>query len=105
GKTKKSKSKGRPIVGQIFKQMAHGLLNSKHIGWGAFARRLRGRKGPAIAIKATARKLAAQYWRLIVKGTEFVEKGLAAYELIVNQQKKKRLQKLALELNMTLAPA
>ncbi|SIS06702.1 hypothetical protein SAMN05421821_12934, partial [Mucilaginibacter lappiensis] len=102
---KKSKSKGRPIVGQIFKQMAHGLLNSKHIGWGAFARRLRGRKGPAIAIKATARKLAAQYWRLIVKGTEFVEKGLAAYELIVNQQKKKRLQKLALELNMTLAPA
>jgi hypothetical protein len=45
GKKNKSKSKGKPTVGQIFKQMAHGLLNSKYIGWGSFARRLRGRKG------------------------------------------------------------
>jgi transposase len=104
GKKNKSKSKGKPTVGQIFKQMAHGLLNSKYIGWGAFARRLRGRKGPAVAIKATARKLAAQYWRLIVKGAEFVEKGLQAYELILNQQKQRRLEKLALELNMSLVP-
>ena len=105
GKKNKSKSKGKPTVGQIFKQMAHGLLNSKYIGWGAFARRLRGRKGQAIAIKATARKLAAQYWRLIVKGTEFVEKGLQAYENILKEQKKRRLEKLALELNMELVPA
>jgi transposase len=105
GKKNKSKSKGKPTVGQIFKQMAHGLLNSKYIGWGAFARRLRGRKGPAIAIKATARKLAAQYWRLIVKGTEFVEKGLQAYENILKEQKQRRLEKLAIELNMELVPA
>jgi len=105
GKTKKSKSKGKPTVGQIFKQMAHGLLNSKYIGWGAFARRLRGRKGPAVAIKATARKLAAQYWRLIVKGAEFVEKGMQSYEAILIQQKKRRLEKLALDLNMCLIPA
>lgn len=105
GKKNKSKSKGKPTVGQIFKQMAHGLLNSKYIGWGAFARRLRGRKGPAIAIKATARKLAAQYWRLIVKGTEFVEKGLQVYENILKEQKQRRLERLALELNMELVPA
>jgi transposase len=105
GKKNKSKSKGKPTVGQIFKQMAHGLLNSKYIGWGAFARRLRGRKGPAIAIKATARKLAAQYWRLIVKGADFVEKGLEVYEAILKEQKKRRLEKLALELNMELVPA
>lgn len=105
GKKNKSKSKGKPTVGQIFKQMAHGLLNSKYIGWGAFARRLRGRKGPAIAIKATARKMAAQYWRLIVKGSDFVEKGMEAYENILKQQKKRRLEKLALELNMELVPA
>ena len=72
---------------------------------GAFARRLRGRKGPAIAIKATARKLAAQYWRLIVKGTDFVEKGMQAYENSLKQQKKRHLEKLALELNMNLVPA
>jgi transposase len=105
GKTKKSKSKGKPTVGQIFKQIAHGLLNSKYIGLGAFARRLRGRKGPAIAIKATARKLAVQYWRLMVKGAEFIEKGLEAYEDILKDQKQRRLVKLALELNMNLVPA
>jgi transposase len=105
GKKNKSKSKGKPTVGQIFKQMAHGLLNSKYIGWGSFARRLRGRKGPAVAIKATARKLAAQYWRLIVKGADFVEKGLHAYENILKEQKQRRLEKLALELNMELIPA
>ena len=105
GKKNKSKSKGKPAVGQIFKQMAHGLLNSKYIAWGEFARRLRGRKGPAVAIKATARKLAAQYWRLIVKGTEFVEKGLEAYQKILIQHKKRRLERLALELNIGLVPA
>lgn len=105
GKKNKSKSKGKPTVGQIFKQMAHGLLNSKYIGWGSFARRLRGRKGPAIAIKATARKLAAQYWRLIVKGTDFVEQGLQAYENIIKEQKQRRLEKLAFELNMQIVPA
>ncbi|MGF7075470.1 ADP-heptose:LPS heptosyltransferase, partial [Mucilaginibacter sp. 3215] len=96
---------GKPAVGQIFKQMAHGLLNSKYIGWGSFARRLRSRKGPAIAIKATARKLAAQYWRLIVKGADFVEKGLQAYENIIKEQKQRRLEKLAFELNRELVPA
>lgn len=105
GKKNKNKSKGKPTVGQIFKQMAHGLLNSKYIGWGEFARRLRGRKGPAIAIKATARKLAAQYWRLMVKGAAFVERGIDAYKNIIIQQKKRRLEKLALELNMELVPA
>jgi hypothetical protein len=105
GKKNKSKSKGKPTVGQIFKQMAHGLLNSKYIGWGAFARRLRGRKGPAIAIKATARKLAVQYWRLIVKGSDCVEKGLEAYQTILKEQKQRRLEKLAFELNMELVPA
>jgi transposase len=104
GKRNKSKSKGKPTVGRIFKEMAHGLLNSKYIGWGGFARRLRGRKGPAIAIKATARKLAVQYWRLMVKGTDFLEKGLEAYELILKQQRQKQLQKLALELKVQLVP-
>lgn len=104
GKRTRSKSQGKPTVGQIFKEMAHGLLNSKYIGWGGFARRLRARKGPAIAIKATARKLAAQYWRLMVKGTAFVENGLQSYELIIKQQKQKYLQKLALEMNVQLIP-
>ncbi len=104
GKRHKSKSKGKPTVGQIFKAMAHGLLNSKYIGLGAFAKRLRGRKGPSIAIKATARKLAVQYWRLMVKGTDYVEKGIENYELMLKQQRHRWLQRLAVELNIGLVP-
>lgn len=102
GKRNRSKSKGKPSVGQIFKEMAHSLLNSKYIGLGAFAKRIKGRKGPAVAIKATARKLALQYWRMMVKGIDYVEKGIENYELMLKQQKKRLLQRLALELNVDL---
>lgn len=104
GKRNKSKSKGKPAAGQLFKEMAHGLLNSKYIGLGAFAKRLRGRKGPAIAIKATARKIAVQYWRLMVKGAQYVEKGIENYESVLNQQRHRLLKKLAMELNVGLIP-
>jgi hypothetical protein len=102
GKKKKNIRKGRPKAGQIFRQIAQSLLNSKKIALGAFGRRLRARKGPAIAIKAMARKLAAQYWRLMVKGSEFVERGVAQYEQILNEQKQKYLTRLAKELNFDI---
>jgi transposase len=102
GKRKRSKKKGNPTVGQIFKKIAQSLLASKYIGWGAFARRLRGRKGAAIAVKATARKLAVQYWRLMVKGADFVEQGIKGYEMQLKKYKEKQLNKLALELNMAV---
>lgn len=104
GKKRRNKRKGRPEAGQIFRQMAQSLLNSKSIAFGAFARRLRGRKGPAIAVKAVARKLAAQYWRLMMKGTEFVEKGVTAYEEILRRQKQKYLEKLAQEFKVEVVP-
>lgn len=102
GKKQKNKRKGRPVAGQIFRKIAQSLLQSKKISFGAFGRRLRGRKGPQIAIKAIARKLAIQYWRLMVKGRAFVEEGVAKYEAILRQQKEKYLHKLALELNIEL---
>ena len=104
GKRKKNKSKGKPTVGQMFKEMAHGLLNSKYIGLGAFAKRIRGRKGPAIAIKATARKLAIQYWRLMVKGADFVEKGVEMYQQMLKENRNRQLRKLATEFNVELVP-
>jgi hypothetical protein len=102
GKKKKNVRKGRPKAGQIFRQIAQSLLNSKKIALGAFGRRIRARKGPGIAIKATARKLAVQYWRLMVKGQDFVEKGVEKYEEILLLQKQKSLKRLAKELNMEL---
>lgn len=104
GKQKKNVRKARPKAGEIFRQIAQSLLQSKHIALGSFARRLKGRKGPAVAIKATARKLAAQYWRLMVKGSEFVEKGTAFYQQQLLLQKHNYLQKLAKELNVELKP-
>lgn len=101
-RSRKVKRKGKPLTGQIFRIIAQSLLQSKKIAIGEFGRRLRARKGPMIAIKAMANKLAAQYWRLMVKGTTYVEHGVQAYETQLKRQKEKYLNKLALEFDMKL---
>gem|GEM_PF-3328593 len=68
---------------------------------GEFGRRNRARKGSRVAIKAVARKLAEQYWSLMVKGKEFVEYGVNKYQERLLQQKRKYLQRLTLELAKT----
>lgn len=104
GKMKKNKRKsGRPKAGQIFREIAQSLLSSKRIALGAFGRRLRSRKGSPIAIKAVARKLAIMYWRIMVKGTDFVEKGIQNYEAQITAQKQRSFFRLAKELKMQIA--
>lgn len=101
GKMKKNKRKaGHPKAGQIFRQIAQSLLSSKYIALGAFGRKLRARKGPSIAIKAMARKIAVLYWRIMVKGLEYVENGINKYEEILLTQKHTSLLRLAKELNV-----
>jgi transposase len=99
-KRKSARKKGKPMAGQIFRQIAQGLLNSKHIALGAFGRRIRARKGPSIAIKAMARKLAAIYWRIMVHGLEYAENGVKKYEEQMLKQKMKSFIRLANELEM-----
>lgn len=41
----------------------------------------------------------------MVKGNDFVERGVDAYMLLIKQQKEKALKKIALELNMIITPA
>jgi transposase len=104
GKMGKNKRKaGRPKAGQIFRQIAQSLLTSKHIALGAFGRKLRSRKGPSIAIKALARKIAALYWRVMVKGLAFVENGICKYEEQLLAQRHKTLIRLANELNVQVS--
>lgn len=104
GKTKKNKRKaGRPKAGQIFRQIAQSLITSKHIALGAFGRKLRARKGPSIAIKSMARKLAVLYWRVMVKGLEYVENGIHKYEEQLLAQRHKTLMRLATELNAQIS--
>ncbi len=104
GKMRRSKKKnGKPKAGQIFRTIAQSLLNSKKIALGAFGRRLKSRKGAPVAIKAVARKLAAWYWRIMVKGMDFVEKGVLKYEQQLLAQKQRSLKRLAKELKMQVA--
>ncbi len=103
GKMKRSKRKrGKPKAGQIFRQIAQSLITSKKIALGAFGRRLRAKKGPGIAIKAMARKLAELYWRVMVKGIEYTEYGINKYEQQLLVRKRKSVERLAKELNLQL---
>ncbi len=97
---KRSKRKSVNRAGQIFKQAAQTLLLSKNPGLGAFARRLKARKGAAIAIKATARKLAEAYYRIFSEGMEYVEEGVAKYQEKLKQQQIRYIIKKASELNL-----
>lgn len=99
---KRSKKRTISRGGLIFKQAAQSLLVSKQPGLGAFARRLKSRKGSGIAIKATARKIAEQYYRLFTKGYEYIEEGVKIYEEKLRQQQIKFLSKKANELNLLL---
>ncbi len=104
GKNKKrAKKKGRPAAGQIFRLIAQSLITSKYLAIGAYGRRLRAKKGAAIAIKAMARKLAEIYWRVMVKGVEYAEIGVKKYEQQLKDQKIKTLNRLAAELNVQIA--
>lgn len=99
-KRRNKKKKGSPKAGQIFRTIAQGLINSKKIAIGAFGRKLRARKGPAIAIKAMARKIAELYWKVINKGIEYAEAGIKKYEDQIVKNKQKSLRRLAKELNL-----
>ncbi len=103
GKTNKSRNKKyRPKAGQIFRQIAQSLIESKKIALGAFGRKLKAKRGPGIAVKATARKLAVTYYRLMVHGGDFVEKGIKQYQEQVQMQKERWIHKSAKELGYQL---
>lgn len=90
--------------GRLFCMVAQSLVRSKDIALGGFYRRLAARRGGLIATKALARKLAAWFWRKLVKGDDYVEKGLARYEEQVRKTKEYALKKLAKELGRHIMP-
>jgi transposase len=99
---KRSRKKVSTKTGQIFRKTAQSLIQSKHIALGAFARRIRAKRGPMIAIKATARKLAVMFYNLMTKGLEYVEQGVKQYEQSYNAHMTKFIRKKAEELGMVL---
>jgi transposase len=103
GKSKKNKKRKIPKSGQIFKEVAHTLLSSTKTALGSFARRMRARKGPYIAVCATARKIAILYYNLFTKGIEYVEKGTQMYQEQFKQGEIQRLKKLAKKHGLVLS--
>lgn len=91
-------------TGRLFCMVAQSLAKSKDMALGGFYRRLRGRRGGLVATKAVARKLATWVWRLMVKGEEYVEKGLTHYAEQVRKTKEAALRRLAKELGQQLVP-
>src|SRR5882757_5475544 len=94
----------RNRAGRIFCVMARSLARSKYIAFGGFYRRMAARRGGLVANKALARKLAALFWRAMVKGLDFVEMGVAQYEAKVLETKHSLLRKLARQLGQQVVP-
>jgi transposase len=91
-------------AGQLFRMIAQAVATGKHLGWVGFYRRLRGRKGPKVAIKALARKIAEMYYLVLKNGWEYVEAGIEAYEQQQIAYRRKQVERLARQLNLQVVP-
>lgn len=104
GKRKGSVKRNRNRAGRLFCVIARSLARSKDIALGGFYRRMAARRGGLVANIALARKLAALFWRVMVKGMQYVEQGLAHYEAKVLETKQRALRRLAAQLGQKLVP-
>jgi len=68
---------GRNRAGLILRQAASSLARTQ-TALGAFYRRIAARRSKAVAIVATARKLACAFYRLLRYGGQYVEHGAEA---------------------------
>lgn len=104
GKRRGRQARQRNRAGRIFCTVARSLANSTDKALGGFYRRIRARRGGLLANQALARKIATLYWNVMVKGIQFVEKGLTYYEQKFAQTEQRLLRKLASKHNLVLTP-
>jgi transposase len=101
---KRKKFKKNSRAGQIFREAAISISASKHSALFAFFKRMKAKKGFLHAIKATARKIAVFYYRVMTKGIAFVERGIERYQQKFKEQQLHLLQKKAKSLGLQLVP-
>ena len=89
---------------QIFRLAAHSIAKSRYLALGGFYRRLKARTSAAVAIVATARKLAVLYYHAMRDGLDYVERGLERYEQLYRERQRRFLEKRAAELGLALMP-
>lgn len=103
GKTaRRARRRPQTAAGQIFRLAAHSVAKSKYLALGGFYRRVKARTNAAIAVVATARKLAVLYYHAMRHGLAYVEQGLARYEQLYRERQQRFLQKRAAELGFSL---
>jgi transposase len=90
-------------AGLILRQAASSVGRTS-TALGAFYRRIAARRSKAVAIVATARKLAAAYYRLLRFGGDYVERGAEAANYDYQQHRIKSLQRHAKTLGFALIP-
>lgn len=103
GKMKKRVTSKSNNAGLIFRQSAQSLLTSKHNAIGVFMRRLKGRKGAKVAVKAGARKIAEAFYDALTKGIDYVEQGCEKYLEQVRQNEIRLINKLAKKHILTIS--
>jgi transposase len=94
---------GATRVAAVLRMAALALTHSQ-TALGAYYRRIARRKGAAVAIFATARKLAQLVFRTLRYGQEYVDEGVHAYEARFQQQQARRLTETARQLGYKLVP-
>jgi transposase len=105
GKTnKRKKIKKNSRAGQIFREAALSIAANKSSALSAFYKRMKAKKGFRHALKATARKIAVLYYRIMTKGIAFVEQGIELYQQKLIEQQKQYLLKKATSLGFKLIP-
>jgi len=105
GKRKRNQVRKTNRVGQMFCAMARSVGNSVDTSFGGAYRRLKARRGGLVANKALGRKLAVMFWQMMVHGVEYVEQGLAKYEVRAALSEQRVLQKLARKHGLQLVSA
>lgn len=86
---------------QAFKKVIPSIMQGKS-SLSAFYHRLAGKKGKAVAITATCRKLAERYYDVITKGEDYIEYGEEKYKQRQKEKELAFLHKLAKKHNMEL---
>lgn len=98
---KPKKSKRRNKAGQALLIAAYALQRSDH--WlGQYYRRMKSRNGPLVATKATARKLAIIFYKMIKNRTEFNPIPIETYSQNYRELRLKHLKKQATNLGYQL---
>jgi hypothetical protein len=90
--------------GRIFCLAAQSLANAKKTWLAGVYRRLRSLRGAKAGLKAVARLLAVLFYRAATKGWQYVEQGLEQYAQKYRFQQQRRLERLARQLGMVVAP-